>query len=61
MAEKDQGDVIYRVEFPNIEVGVVSSREGLMSPVGREAMRIMGIHTRPKSFRHLWRRFSRGI
>ncbi len=44
-AEKDQGDVIYRVELPNIEVGVVSSREGLMSPVGREAMRIMGIQT----------------
>jgi hypothetical protein len=44
-AEKDRGDVIYRVELPNIEVGVVSSREGLMSPVGREAMRIMGIQT----------------
>ncbi len=44
-AAKDQGDVIYRVEMPNIEVGVVSSREGLMSPVGREAMRIMGIQT----------------
>ena len=29
----------------NIEVGVVSSREGLVSPVGREAMRIMGIRT----------------
>jgi hydroxymethylglutaryl-CoA reductase len=44
-AEKDQGDIIYRVELPNIEVGVVSTREGLMSPVGREAMRIMGIQT----------------
>jgi hypothetical protein len=44
-AGKDQGDVIYRVELPNIEVGVVSSREGLMSPVGREAMRIMSIQT----------------
>jgi hydroxymethylglutaryl-CoA reductase len=44
-AEKDQGDVIYRVELPNIEVGILSSKEGLMSPVGREAMRIMGIHT----------------
>jgi hypothetical protein len=44
-AEKKQGDVIYRVELPNIEVGVLSSREGLMSPVGREAMRIMGIQT----------------
>ncbi|UCE41627.1 MAG: hypothetical protein JSV17_01150 [Candidatus Aminicenantes bacterium] len=44
-AEKDKGDVIFRVELPNIEVGVVSSREGLMSPIGREAMRVMGIHT----------------
>jgi hypothetical protein len=44
-AERDQGDVVYRVELPNIEVGVLSSREGLMSPVGREAMRIMGIQT----------------
>jgi hypothetical protein len=44
-AEKEKGDIVYRVELPNIEVGVVSSREGLMSPVGREAMRIMGIRT----------------
>jgi hypothetical protein len=44
-AEKNQKDVLYRVELPNMEVGVVSSREGLMSPVGREAMRIMGVHT----------------
>lgn len=44
-AEKDLGDVVYGVELPNIEVGVVSSREGLVSPVGREAMRIMGIQT----------------
>jgi hydroxymethylglutaryl-CoA reductase len=33
------------VELPNVEVGIVSSREGLISPVGREALRIMGIHT----------------
>ena len=44
-AEKDQNDVVYRIELPNIEVGVLSSREGLMSPVGREAMRVMGIRT----------------
>ena len=44
-AGKEKGDVIYRIELPNIEVGVVSSREGLVSPVGREAMRIMGIQT----------------
>lgn len=42
---KEKGDVIYRIELPNIEVGVVSSREGLVSPLGREAMRIMGIQT----------------
>ena len=44
-AEKEKGDILYWVELPNIEAGVVSSREGLMSPVGREAMRIMGIQT----------------
>ncbi len=44
-AGKERGDVVYRVELPNIEVGVISCREGLMSPVGREAMRIMGIRT----------------
>lgn len=44
-AEKEKGDIVYWVELPNIEVGVVSSREGLMSPVGREAMRIMGVLT----------------
>jgi hypothetical protein len=41
----DGGDVVYRVELPNVEVGVVSCREGLVPPVGREAMRIMGIRT----------------
>lgn len=43
--EVDKGDVVFRVELPNVEVGIVSSREGLISPVGREALRIMGIHT----------------
>jgi hypothetical protein len=42
-ARKERGDIVYQVELPNVEVGVVSSREGLRSPVGREAMRIMGI------------------
>jgi hypothetical protein len=45
VAGKEQGDVVYRVELPNVEVGVLSSREGLMPPVGREAMRIMGIQS----------------
>jgi hypothetical protein len=44
-AKKEKGDIVYWVELPNVEVGVVSSREGLMSPVGREAMRITGIQT----------------
>ncbi len=41
----DKGDIVYRVELPNVEAGVISCREGLVSPVGREAMRIMGIQT----------------
>jgi hypothetical protein len=44
-AGKDKGDVVYGVELPNVEAGVVSSREGLIPPVGREAMRLMGIRT----------------
>ncbi len=41
----DKGDVIYGIELPNIEVGVASNREGLISPSGREALRIMNIHS----------------
>jgi hypothetical protein len=41
----DKGDVIYGVELPNVEVGVVSNREGLIPPSGREALRIMGIRS----------------
>jgi hypothetical protein len=44
-AELDKGDVVFRVELPNVEVGIASSREGLISPVGREALRIMGVTT----------------
>ncbi|MBL7075229.1 hypothetical protein ISS37_08345 [candidate division KSB1 bacterium] len=41
-----EGDrLIYGVELPNVEAGVVSCREGLVPPMGREAMRIMGIQT----------------
>jgi hypothetical protein len=39
------GDVVYRVELPNVEVGVFSTREGVISPSAREALRIMGIET----------------
>jgi hypothetical protein len=44
-AEEDKGDVVYRVELPNVEVGIASTREGLIPPVGREALRIMGVGT----------------
>jgi hypothetical protein len=44
-ADLDKSDVVFRVELPNVEVGIASSREGLISPVGREALRIMGVHT----------------
>jgi hypothetical protein len=44
-AEEDKWDVVYRVELPNVEVGIASTREGLISPVGREALRIMGVRT----------------
>jgi hypothetical protein len=42
---EEKGDIIYRVELPNIEAGVISSSEGLIPPTGREALRIMGIKT----------------
>ena len=41
----EKGDVVYRVELPNVEVGVFSTREGIVSPSARAAMRIMGIQT----------------
>ena len=44
-AGMDKGDVIYRVELPNIEVGIVSTHEGLIPPAGRESLKIMGIKT----------------
>jgi hypothetical protein len=41
----ENGEVVYRVELPNVEVGVFSTREGIVSPSAREALRIMGIQT----------------
>jgi hypothetical protein len=41
----ENGELVYRVELPNVEVGVFSTREGIVSPSAREAMRIMGIRT----------------
>jgi hypothetical protein len=44
-ADIKDGELVYRVELPNVEVGVFSTREGIISPNAREAMRIMGIRT----------------
>ncbi len=44
-ARIDKKDVIYGVELPNVEVGILSTHEGLIPPVGREALKIMGIRT----------------
>jgi hypothetical protein len=41
----ESGEIFYRVVLPNVEVGVFSTREGIMSPSAREALRIMGIQT----------------
>jgi hypothetical protein len=41
----DKGDIVYAVELPNVEAGLASSREGIISPSAREAQRIMGIRT----------------
>lgn len=41
----DKGDVVYGVELPNVEVGIASSAEGIISPSAREALRIMGIRS----------------
>ncbi len=44
-ARIDKKDVIYGVELPNVEVGILSAPEGLIPPVGREALKIMGVQT----------------
>ena len=44
-ARIDAGDLIYGVELPNVEAGVLSTHEGLIPPVGREALEIIGIQT----------------
>ncbi len=41
----EKGDVVYGVELPNVEVGIASCAEGIISPSAREALRIMGIRT----------------
>ncbi len=42
-AREEGGDIVYGVELPNVEVGIASCREGIISPAAREALRIMGI------------------
>ena len=44
-AETRGGDVIFGVELPNVEVGITSSPEGIISPMAREALKISGIHS----------------
>ena len=44
-AETRGGDLIFGVELPNVEVGVISGPEGIVPPIAREAMKICGIHT----------------
>jgi len=41
----DKGDLVYGIELPTLEVGVLSSIEGGVPPTGREVLRIMGIRT----------------
>jgi hypothetical protein len=38
-------DLIFGVELPNIEVGITSSPEGIISPMAREALKIADIHS----------------
>jgi hydroxymethylglutaryl-CoA reductase len=44
-ARVDGEDLIYGVELPNVEAGVLSTHEGLIPPVGREALEMIGIQT----------------
>jgi len=43
--QSTRGDIVYGVELPNVEVGIASSGEGIISPSAREALRIMGIRS----------------
>jgi hypothetical protein len=36
-------DLIFGVELPNVEVGITSSPEGIISPMAREALKMAGI------------------
>ncbi len=43
--ETRAGDLVFGVELPNVEVGITSSPEGIISPMAREALKIAGIHS----------------
>jgi hydroxymethylglutaryl-CoA reductase len=42
-AKINGNDLIFGVELPNVEVGITSSPEGIISPMAREALKIAGI------------------
>ena len=42
-------DLVFGVELPNVEVGITSSPEGIISPMAREALKFVGI-TSAKEF-----------
>jgi hypothetical protein len=44
-ARIDGDRFLYSVEMPNIEGGLFSTREGCISPVGREAIRFIGLES----------------
>lgn len=44
-AFQDGDQLIFEVTLSNVEAGVFSTEEGLIPPVGREALRIIGIHS----------------
>ena len=38
-------DLVFGVELPNVEVGITSSPEGIISPMAREALKMAGIQS----------------
>ena len=43
-AHISDGELEYAVEMPNIEAGVLSTQEGLIPPVGREIIGLIGLN-----------------
>jgi hypothetical protein len=44
-AETRGDDLVFGVELPNVEVGITSSPEGIISPAAREAAKIAGVNS----------------